>query len=578
MERRFIMKKKISLKILVVFLMIFLISGGGFAVVAGTVRTMNQINVQIGERIIPSIEKLDSVSLNVANLRGYIRDYLLAEPDARAKVKSDITTTQGSVLSLLKELQDVADTERQIRTLDRLTEAYGAYTSAYNSVLAGIDEGIIQSSVTIDGQLNDLSNDVGVYIQSVHILNTTNMLRAQGELVDMTHRCYLVMGGVAFFLILAFAMGMGIAYFTIAFPTKKATVDLADIVNSVEQKEGDLTRRIRERSSDEAGQLVKGINRFIDMLQNTIRQIKEQSGVMIENVHNVNEQITNADNSIANVSSTMEELAVSMSEIVEVTERINAQMEEAVQAVGLVSQAAEEGSGKAQESQQHAQQLKQEGLDSRSYTNSLAEEIRGVLQEALQKSRDVEKIKGLTMEILEISDQTNLLALNASIEAARAGEAGRGFAVVADEIRNLAESSKLTANNIQDISVQVMTSVGELSENASRMMGFVQEVVLPDYDKLVDVGNQYSEDATSFENILRDLARNADEVSGMIQRVSQLVTDIARSIQDSSDGINTVASSANDLTGYVTQIGDEMNKTEHSADELMQGIDMFKHV
>ena len=74
---------------------------------------------------------------------------------------------------------------------------------------------------------------------------------------------------------------------------------------------------------------------------------------------------------------------------------------------------------------------------------------------------------------MDITEQTNLLSLNASIEAARAGEAGKGFAVVADEIRNLAEQSKNTVENIQRITEEVTSAVGELSGDAQRLLDVV---------------------------------------------------------------------------------------------------------
>ena len=108
---------------------------------------------------------------------------------------------------------------------------------------------------------------------------------------------------------------------------------------------------------------------------------------------------------------------------------------------------------------QNADKLKNNAILNKKNTWEIVTDIIGKLQTTIQESKKVEKVSELTNDILNIASQTNLLALNASIEAARAGEAGKGFAVVADEIRQLAEDSKNTANDIQKINTGVIDAV-----------------------------------------------------------------------------------------------------------------------
>lgn len=570
------MKKSIGGKILSVFILILVICIAGIGMVTVRVHEMDKVNTRIGGEYLTSIENLNTVSLNIAYLQQYLKDYLRVQE--KDSVKSDITSSQGNIISSLQTLEDSAVDERQKNTVHKLREANDTYSEVYNQLLDENKNNIVSDTAAAEEKIAEATDMVTTYIHSVFVLNKTNMLRAQKELSEATKTCYfvLVIAGIA--LALAFLLGMLVTYLTVVMPTKTATKELGVIVQDIANEQGDLTKRVKERTQDEAGQLVAGINRFIETLQNTISGIKEESAAMMQNVEIVTGQIAHADENIVDVSAAMEELAVSMSEITNVTENINANTEEVSLSVEGIAKQAGDGTQFAEEIQDRAQKLREEGVRSKETTGALAEEMREVMEEALARSSDVEKINSLTEDIMNISSQTNLLSLNASIEAARSGEAGKGFAVVADEIRQLADSSHETANKIQSISQDVTSSVNTLASNANKMIDFITDVVMPDYDKLVDTGNQYSGDANRFGDILRDFEKNALQLQETMQNVKSLIGNISVTISECSDGINQAAGNAGDLTNGMSEIHDEVMKTQSSANRLVNNIDMFKYV
>lgn len=573
------MAQKIGLKIAVVFIAIALICGIGISRINTRIGNMESINSNISGAYLTSTEQTDIISLNVSYLNTYILRYLFSEEENRSTIYNSITSTQGNLLTNLQNLADAATTSRETETIAALTTSYNTYNAACNDVITAINDGSITETTQIDEQMSGLQADLGIRIQSVNILNKTNMIRAQKQVEAAStdsHRVFIL---VAVFLALAFVAGLLITYLTIITPTKRAVTQLHNIVSGIENQQGDLTLRVPQKTKDEVGKLVGGINHFIQVLQNIISHTKANSIEIAESVANVNAQITLADENVRDVSATMEELSSGMFHITDASEALRAKTATVVDEVSQVAAKAQDGSILAGEIRVRAEDLKINGLDRKHSTESMALNMNEMLSRSLEKSKDVEKINTLTADILSISSQTNLLALNASIEAARAGEAGKGFAVVADEIRALADSSRETANSIQAISQDVTISVDELASNAREMIRFINDVVLPDYDKLVvATGNQYHQDANQVEEIMITFEEEATQLHEAMNHITELVGDMSLTIEESSNGIAAVASNASHLTGSISQIHEEISRTDSVSRKLEDGISMFTNV
>ena len=570
--------RSIGAKINYVLLLVFLICGVGMLIVNAKINSMDDITNEISQNYIASVSEVDTISENVTSLKSQMMEYLLVGEDKRQATLGNITKTQGAIVTSFQNLKKYASTQRTEEAVGRLEQSYGTYKDQYNAVLKDIDNGNIKDVASIYARLGKAYDDLEIRVHSVEVQNTVNTARAQKSLAGSAKASHITFIAVGILLIAAIAAGVIVVRFTVIAPARTATRELNIIIDGIEKNDGNLTARVTQKSRDEIGQLVGGVNKFIEVLHSIIAEIKADADNVSNSTNVVYQQISTADGNIMDVSATMQQLSAGMEEMAASAEHISNETDSISTSMENIAAQAGEGSNKAKDIKVRAVALRDDGIASKETTSSMADEIRTAVRASLEKSKDVEKINALTDNILNISSQTNLLALNASIEAARAGEAGRGFAVVADEIRTLADSSRATANDIQVISRDVTASVEELAENANKMIDFILNVVMPDYDKLVNMGEQYNRDAGDFDDIMIAFTEDSAQLKKTMEDVAGLIRSMSSTINENSEGVAMVSDSACGLTEGMSQIKDEMSHTEEVAARLGETVSRFTQI
>jgi len=366
--------------------------------------------------------------------------------------------------------------------------------------------------------------------------------------------------------------------FLIVKPLGKTTASLNKIVSSIEAGEGNLSERIVISSNDEIGQIGNGINKFLETLQWVMGNIKKNSGNLDTSVGNVTSMVKEADDKVSSTSAIMEELSAGLDQVASNVQNVAESVMSAEEDIEKMASNTQDGISFATEISQKADSIKDNALISQQKAKQIVDEITDGLAATIEESKKVNQINELTNEILSVSSQTNLLALNASIEAARAGEAGRGFAVVAEEIRILADNTKTTANGIQVISELVTSSVSKLADDAKRLIDYIHEETMKDYDSMVSTSESYHDDALQFAQILSDLGANTDNFKDTMHSITQSVENVSVTISESAQGVESVAMNACELVENMNEITESMNDNKNISDSLSGEVSKFKYI
>lgn len=569
--------KSIRAKILtpIIILVILCVAYSSWGILS--TKSAREKSAEVSQEHLSAIQTLEELSGDFQRMQKLLlKHFLMGNQEMADEVEGQITEVVDIIAEDMSDYEKALTTETEKKAFKEFSEKYTDFKALYDKSLQSSKDNEKGDAIEVANyDLADISTEMESLVATMLKERTESVEKArtaQNKVFSNNIRLNYIMIAVSILLCIAACV---LCIVTVAFPASDAIKHVKGIITKLENNECDLSERIPVRTGDEVGQLVKGINAFLDALQNVIGDVAGNSDNLNLVIDNVSDSLTKVNGSSCDVSAVMQELAASMEEVSATISTMDRQIGDVNKSITEFTGVSKGMLEYSRQMQERASGLEKNAVDSRTTTGTMVGEIIDKLKLAIENCKSVEQVKNLTNEILDISTQTNLLALNASIEAARAGEAGKGFAVVADEIRQLADSSRETANNIQQINESVVAAVSELSENSNQIVEYIGQTILPDYDNFVESGRQYAKDSDHVTEEMSGFAGKTKELSEIISDLVGAISSISSVIEQSAEGVGNAADGTANLAGELQKIGSQMDNSAQVADKMKEQCNRF---
>jgi len=568
--------KSVALYIIIPVIILGLISGISMEISLKGLNKVNEISREISEGQIENISILDKISVRSERIQKYMFELCLSgNKTAMEQVWSETEEVIREADGLLEQLDGIFTDEDTKDKFMAYRLDYSTFIEDVNKLASLAYEDSIEAMNYANYNLARWSDILQKDIDEITNSNNkvTDSLKRELDSVYKKSKITCIVFVIVIVVVIIFVIITMLL--SVIKPLKRMNKELDVLVNDINLNKGDLSKRISVRSSNEIGRVSANINALVSKLESIMKIITDTSANLDNSVSNVAKKIGTANASAYDISAVMEELSATMEEVAATVRSVDEETANANDKVHTMAEEAEEILSYTKQMNERAVTLEKTANSSKNEANNIVSVIVHELKDYMEKSRHVEKISQLTTDILSISSQTNLLALNASIEAARAGEAGKGFAVVADEIRQLAESSKDTANNIQGINEMVIESVHGLIDSANKIVNFIDETILPDYDKFVMSGQQYNTDATHVNDTINNFAEFSADLTKIINSITDSVDGITRAVEESADGVTSAAGNVDSLVTDISDVNKEMVTNEEISTKFKEETNCF---
>lgn len=543
------------------------------------IRKVNENATQIANGYMVCIADLGSIQIETEKIHRLGLSHIVATDLDSMISLVDVIRSEQTVLD-----EYLSDFEQFIDDSDR--ENYEAILSNYEglkyenaNLMAYSANGNKEAAYALaNGAISEYADKIDQNIMAIQEVVNNNADTAKQQLTKV----YKYSLTVSFVTIAVSTASLLFAVFSVLkmviVPLSKTKNEINEIIDGIDRREGDLTRRVTIMENQEVAAVGSGINLFMGKLQDIFKTIIHNSKRMETVVNEVRESVMTSNSSVSDLSALTEELSATMQEMSDNASLINSNTESVAGEVNQIAERTTEINNYTKEMKGHADSMESAARSNMESTDTKVNEILEVLNRAIEDSNSVNQVNSLTDDILNIASQTNLLALNASIEAARAGDAGRGFAVVATEISQLAAASQEAANRIQQINSVVTQAVHNLADNANGLVQYMNESILPEFEEFVTAGSEYKNKATYIENVMNEFESKTDSLKNTMVEIQKSINTIAHAIEEGAKGVSNAADSTQVLVTDMENISNRMDENFEIATDLKKETAIFTKI
>lgn len=570
-------KKKLSTKLILI--PVFVV---GFVSVISSglsLKNLSKVNdaaSQIVDTSMVGTEMLNDIEMETVNIHTLALAHIIStDLSSMIDIVSEVRNHEEKLKQLLDDYNPYVTLETK-RNYRIICENYTSLVKECGNVMAYSAAGKNEEAYkTANGSIAKYSNNIEKAISSMreHVNSVTQEERKS---LESTYRASVVTCTFTIAISIIALLFVVFAVVTMVIkPLLRTQKEINGIIVNIDNKKGDLTQRVTPINNAEVDAVGKGINVFMTKLQAIFKAVVTNSARMERVVDDVRQSVQTSNSSVSDLSALTEELSATMQDISENASVINTNTDNVAKEVELIAEKTDELTGYTKDMKAHAQSMESVARTNMESTDRKVSEILEVLQKAIEDSNSVKQVNSLTNDILNIASQTNLLALNASIEAARAGEAGRGFAVVASEISQLAAASQEAANNIQRINAVVTNSVNNLSDNANGLVSYINDSILPEFERFVESGVEYNDKASFIEGTMTDFKEKTDSLKQSMLEISSSINTISHAINEGVNGVVSAADSTHLIVEDMDNISHKMDENYEIADSLKKETSIF---